>query len=141
MVGFAPSVGARVLAEGIESAEQLRILRESGVELGQGYFLGRPGALPANGTWPAWGDPAGRGGRAWSWSTIPGRDRILELAVAASGARDVTNVLEAARWWQAAHPCDPMISEVISIVTSRRRDVVDTLAERTARSGQKVNTV
>ena len=56
LVGFAPSVGAEVLAEGIESVEQLLALRDAGVQLGQGYYLGRPGPLPDSGTWPAWGD-------------------------------------------------------------------------------------
>jgi EAL domain-containing protein (putative c-di-GMP-specific phosphodiesterase class I) len=56
IVGFAPSVGAVVLAEGIESEQQLDVLRDAGVRLGQGYHLGRPGALPQSGTWPAWGD-------------------------------------------------------------------------------------
>ncbi len=56
IAGFAPSVGAEVLAEGIESAEQLRVLRDAGVRLGQGYHLGRPGPLANSGTWPMWGD-------------------------------------------------------------------------------------
>jgi len=56
LVGFAPSVGAEVLAEGVETAEQLRTLMDAGVHLGQGYYLGRPGPLPRSGTWPAWGD-------------------------------------------------------------------------------------
>ena len=55
LVGFAPSVGAQVLAEGIEGAEQLRTLMDAGVQLGQGYYLGRPGPLPPSGTWPIWG--------------------------------------------------------------------------------------
>ena len=55
LVGFAPSVGAQVLAEGIEGAEQLRTLLDAGVQLGQGYYLGRPGPLPPSGTWPIWG--------------------------------------------------------------------------------------
>ncbi len=55
LVRFAPSVGAEVLAEGIESAEELRALTWSGVALGQGYYLGRPAPLPPSGTW-------GRGG-------------------------------------------------------------------------------
>ena len=46
---FAPSVGATVLAEGIETADQMRILGEAGVRSGQGYFLGRPGPLPRSG--------------------------------------------------------------------------------------------
>jgi EAL domain-containing protein (putative c-di-GMP-specific phosphodiesterase class I) len=56
IVGFAPSIGAEVLAEGIEGAEQLRVLRDAGVRLGQGYHLGRPGQLPSSGTWPMWRD-------------------------------------------------------------------------------------
>jgi EAL domain-containing protein (putative c-di-GMP-specific phosphodiesterase class I)/DNA-binding NarL/FixJ family response regulator len=56
LVGFAPSVGAEVLAEGVESAEQLRTLIDAGVQLGQGYLLGYPGPLPSSGTWPTWGD-------------------------------------------------------------------------------------
>ena len=55
LVGFAPSAGAEVLAEGIEGAEQLRTLMDAGVQLGQGYYLGRPGPLPPSGTWPIWG--------------------------------------------------------------------------------------
>ena len=55
LVGFAPSAGAEVLAEGIEGAEQLRTLLDAGVQLGQGYYLGRPGPLPPSGTWPIWG--------------------------------------------------------------------------------------
>ena len=46
LAGFASNVGAKLLAEGIETAEQLRILGEVGVRSGQGYFLGRPGRLP-----------------------------------------------------------------------------------------------
>ena len=35
--------GAVVIAEGLETAEQLRALRELGIATGQGYLLGRPG--------------------------------------------------------------------------------------------------
>ncbi len=37
--------GIRVVAEGIEAPEQLGILLELGVELGQGYLLGRPAPI------------------------------------------------------------------------------------------------
>ena len=74
IVGFAPSVGAQVLAEGIESAEQLRALVDAGVQLGQGYFLGRPGPLPRSGIWPQWGcsalAPAGGSGRGRSARSV-----------------------------------------------------------------------
>ena len=35
--------GAVAIAEGLETAEQLRSLRELGITTGQGYLLGRPG--------------------------------------------------------------------------------------------------
>jgi EAL domain-containing protein (putative c-di-GMP-specific phosphodiesterase class I) len=43
---FAAGVGTAVIAEGIESDDQITGLLELGVELGQGYRLGRPGPLP-----------------------------------------------------------------------------------------------
>ena len=58
LVAFAPSVGAEVLAEGIESPAQLEALRAAGVPMGQGYLLGRPGPLPDAGTWERWGEAA-----------------------------------------------------------------------------------
>jgi EAL domain-containing protein (putative c-di-GMP-specific phosphodiesterase class I)/ActR/RegA family two-component response regulator len=61
IVGFAPSVGAEVLAEGIETAEHLRALTTSGVALGQGYYLGRPSPLPPSGTWGRGGSRPGAG--------------------------------------------------------------------------------
>ncbi|MGH3371042.1 MAG: sensor domain-containing phosphodiesterase [Nocardioidaceae bacterium] len=42
MVGFARRTGATVVAEGVETADDVRALRESGVEHGQGWHLGRP---------------------------------------------------------------------------------------------------
>ena len=35
--------GASVIAEGIETAEQLRVVRDLEIAAGQGYLLGRPG--------------------------------------------------------------------------------------------------
>lgn len=35
-----------LVAEGIETEEDLRVLRDLGIEYGQGYFLGRPALLP-----------------------------------------------------------------------------------------------
>ncbi|GGJ12865.1 hypothetical protein GCM10010885_22710 [Alicyclobacillus cellulosilyticus] len=34
--------GATVIAEGIETMEELHAVRQCGVEFGQGYLLGRP---------------------------------------------------------------------------------------------------
>ena len=43
---FAKEIGTQLLAEGIETADELRTLREIGVTYGQGYYLGTPGLLP-----------------------------------------------------------------------------------------------
>jgi EAL domain-containing protein (putative c-di-GMP-specific phosphodiesterase class I) len=42
MVQFAQDTNARVVAEGIETEAEMRTLKNIGVELGQGYHLGRP---------------------------------------------------------------------------------------------------
>lgn len=42
MVKFARDTNAHVVAEGIETEAELRTLRKIGVEMGQGYHLGRP---------------------------------------------------------------------------------------------------
>jgi len=45
-VSFSRRIGARLVAEGIETRGDLATLAELGVELGQGYLLGRPEAEP-----------------------------------------------------------------------------------------------
>lgn len=47
MLGVASQIGGKVIAEGVETAEELRVLTDVGVEWAQGYFLGRPGPLPS----------------------------------------------------------------------------------------------
>ncbi|HXA29070.1 MAG TPA: EAL domain-containing protein [Candidatus Angelobacter sp.] len=42
LISFAHSIGAEVVAEGIETDEDLETLVELGVEFGQGWLLGRP---------------------------------------------------------------------------------------------------
>lgn len=42
MVTLEEDLGAAIVAEGIESTEELRTLRELGVPLGQGFLLARP---------------------------------------------------------------------------------------------------
>ncbi|NTV40580.1 MAG: EAL domain-containing protein, partial [Demequinaceae bacterium] len=49
---IAASLGAVTIAEGIERPAQLRVLRELGCDIGQGYFLGRP-SEPADVDWLA----------------------------------------------------------------------------------------
>ena len=45
-VSFGHRIGARLLAEGIERGTDLTTLTDLGVDLGQGYLLGRPAAEP-----------------------------------------------------------------------------------------------
>jgi EAL domain-containing protein (putative c-di-GMP-specific phosphodiesterase class I)/GGDEF domain-containing protein len=40
-------LGGRLIAEGIETADELTAVRSLGIELGQGYLLGRPNPQPA----------------------------------------------------------------------------------------------
>jgi EAL domain-containing protein (putative c-di-GMP-specific phosphodiesterase class I)/cellulose synthase/poly-beta-1,6-N-acetylglucosamine synthase-like glycosyltransferase len=47
LVTVSAESGLQVIAEGIESAEELEVLRRLGVRLGQGFLLGRPSRLPA----------------------------------------------------------------------------------------------
>jgi PAS domain S-box-containing protein len=41
-IGLAHSLGLRAVAEGVEDAEVLRLLRERGCDYGQGYYFSRP---------------------------------------------------------------------------------------------------
>jgi EAL domain-containing protein (putative c-di-GMP-specific phosphodiesterase class I) len=47
LISFATELGAVVVAEGIESVDELDALRSMGARLGQGYYLGRPGPIAA----------------------------------------------------------------------------------------------
>lgn len=47
MVFYAREMGARIVAEGIETDAELSTLRFLGVERGQGYLLGKPGNIAA----------------------------------------------------------------------------------------------
>jgi EAL domain-containing protein (putative c-di-GMP-specific phosphodiesterase class I) len=47
LVGYADSTGTVIAAEGIETEGELELLRELGVNQGQGYLLGRPERLTA----------------------------------------------------------------------------------------------
>jgi EAL domain-containing protein (putative c-di-GMP-specific phosphodiesterase class I) len=48
LIDFADNTGALIAAEGIETEDELELLRELGVDQGQGYFLGRPEPLLAS---------------------------------------------------------------------------------------------
>ncbi len=40
------TLGSQLVAEGIETADELRLVRDLGIKFGQGWFLGRPAAAP-----------------------------------------------------------------------------------------------
>lgn len=48
MVELANFVGAKVIAEMIEQEEEASMMRELGVEYGQGWLFGKPGSLPGS---------------------------------------------------------------------------------------------
>lgn len=52
MVNFAKQIGARIVAEGIETQAELTAVTHLGMASGQGYFLGRPTTHPTE--WAAW---------------------------------------------------------------------------------------
>ncbi|MFN2465163.1 MAG: EAL domain-containing protein [Candidatus Dormibacteria bacterium] len=43
---FAREIGAKIVAEGIETETEFNCLKDLGVQLGQGYYMARPGPLP-----------------------------------------------------------------------------------------------
>ena len=45
LISFASDLGAKIIAEGVETTSELGALRNLGVRLGQGYYLARPEAL------------------------------------------------------------------------------------------------
>lgn len=53
LISMAHAIGVRCVAEGVETADQLTILRRLGCELGQGYLFSRPMAGHAAGEWLA----------------------------------------------------------------------------------------
>jgi EAL domain-containing protein (putative c-di-GMP-specific phosphodiesterase class I) len=46
MISLAHSIGKRVVVEGVETQQQLNLLRKMNCDEVQGYFLGRPAPLP-----------------------------------------------------------------------------------------------
>ena len=47
LIRFAEETGCKVVAEGVETQEELAMLRRLAVNKAQGYLLGRPSALSA----------------------------------------------------------------------------------------------
>lgn len=52
VVRLCGDLGAAVVAEGIETGEELSAVRDAGAQYGQGYLLGRPGFPKPPVTWP-----------------------------------------------------------------------------------------
>ena len=52
VAGLARALKLRTVAEGIETREQLRLVRAQGVDVGQGYLFGRPQPAAAYGELP-----------------------------------------------------------------------------------------
>lgn len=65
VVELASRTGTMVIAEGIEEASQLPQLTAMGIRIGQGYLLGRPGPLVADGHGAIEPVPAAVGVAAW----------------------------------------------------------------------------
>jgi EAL domain-containing protein (putative c-di-GMP-specific phosphodiesterase class I) len=52
VVNLCNELGARTVAEGIETVDELTCVRDLGVDYAQGYLLARPAAPPPSITWP-----------------------------------------------------------------------------------------
>jgi EAL domain-containing protein (putative c-di-GMP-specific phosphodiesterase class I) len=52
VVNLCKELGARVVAEGIETVDELSCVRDLGVDYAQGYLLARPAAPPPKVAWP-----------------------------------------------------------------------------------------
>jgi len=52
VVAMCAELGARVVAEGVETLDELRCVIDLGVTYAQGYLLARPGAPPPAHIWP-----------------------------------------------------------------------------------------
>jgi diguanylate cyclase (GGDEF)-like protein len=72
-VAFAREVGARIVAEGVERHEELAVLRDAGIDFGQGWLFGRPS--PA---WPQDAESAPAAARRVATAMPP--DDALEAA-------------------------------------------------------------
>jgi PAS domain S-box-containing protein len=75
VVAFAHDMGATIIAEGIETSDELRTLRALGVDSAQGYLLGRPTTSAED--WASWHTP--NAPRSWNRS-LPPRGTDLEVA-------------------------------------------------------------
>ena len=91
VVAFAAEVGTSVIAEGVESADELDVLRDADVDLVQGYLLARPG--PA---WPVVVDPAEAKSNVVYLTGItptPPEARLMEALERAADSRQACSVV------------------------------------------------
>jgi EAL domain-containing protein (putative c-di-GMP-specific phosphodiesterase class I) len=102
LLTFARHIGATLLAEGIETAEELATLRSIGVPLVQGFFFALPGA-----PWPALRDEV----RA-EYKTKPSR----------SGATTVRRLLDIAPWASSSATGTP-VHELTVVVGEHRSPI------------------
>ncbi len=75
MQHFALATGSRLIAEGIECAADLIVVRDLGIDCGQGFFLGRPATVPA----PRTAAPAHDALRAPHIAVFPGVTRTATI--------------------------------------------------------------
>lgn len=52
LVDFSDQIGSTLVAEGVETVGELRVLSQLGISAGQGYLLGRPSVRPQD--WATW---------------------------------------------------------------------------------------
>jgi EAL domain-containing protein (putative c-di-GMP-specific phosphodiesterase class I) len=90
VVAFAAEVGTSVIAEGVESADELEVLRDAEVDLVQGYLLARPG--PA---WPVVTDPAAKSNVVRLTGVAPNAPeaRLVEALGRATDSRQACSVV------------------------------------------------
>lgn len=76
VVALCQELGADVVAEGIETLDELKAVRDSGAQMGQGYLFARPSYPPPRATWPLERDAEPVPGRATGEWYGSGRFRL-----------------------------------------------------------------
>ena len=91
IIALGHALGLRVIAEGVERAEQLQQLRSLGSELGQGYFFGQPLSSEGSGNAVAAAGASALGRRTQRRVIGPchGAEHVSETAGAAGGDHEI----------------------------------------------------
>ncbi|MBN2197304.1 MAG: EAL domain-containing protein [Polyangiaceae bacterium] len=95
VVELCKALGARVVAEGIETLGELKAVRDCGVHFGQGYLLARPGNPMPSVEWPLASSSGSRPPRHASTKTKPSRDAGRPPPAARSRKSDRSALSEA----------------------------------------------